>query len=398
MSNVSTTTGVKSGMYAVDAAQVPDSPSWVIDMAALEANLQTLANVQERAGCKILIALKGFATWSTFPLVRRYLSGATASAPHEAKLAHEKLGGEVHAYAPAYSDSDIEELLPICDHLVFNSLNQWQRFRPRIEAHNAANPQRRISCGLRINPEHREVAVALYDPCAPGSRLGVTREALKPELLEGLEGLHFHTLCELDSDALERTLKVVEDKFGEFLPKMKWLNFGGGHHITRPGYDVDRLVRLVRGVRERYKVDVYLEPGEAVAIRTGVLVATVLDIVDNGGPIAILDTSATAHMPDVLEMPYRPEVVGAGQPGEKAYDYRLGGLTCLAGDMIGAYSFDQPLAIGQRIVLLDMSHYTMVKTSNFNGVRLPSIVLRHQAGNYELVKKFGYESYKDRLS
>jgi carboxynorspermidine decarboxylase len=265
-------------------------------------------------------------------------------------------------------------------------------------AHNAANPTRRISCGLRINPEHREVAVALYDPCAPGSRLGVTREALNPELLDGLEGLHFHTLCELDSDALERTLKVVEAKFGEFLHKLKWLNFGGGHHITRPGYDIDRLVRLVRGVRERYNVDVYLEPGEAVAIRTGVLVATVLDIVDNAGPIAILDTSATAHMPDVLEMPYRPEVVGAGKPGEKAYDYRLGGLTCLAGDMIGAYSFDKPLEIGQRIVLLDMSHYTMVKTSNFNGVRLPSIVLRHLDGSYELVKKFGYDSYRDRLS
>jgi carboxynorspermidine decarboxylase len=384
-------------MYSIDPALVPDSPSWVIDMTALENNLRILADVQERAGCKILIALKGFATWSTFPLVRKYLSGATASAPHEARLAHEKLGGELHAYAPAYSDSDISELLPICDHLVFNSLSQWQRFRSRVEAHNKAHPDRRVSCGLRINPEHREVAVALYDPCAPGSRLGVTREALRPELMEGLEGLHFHTLCELDSDALERTVAAVEEKFGDLLPKLKWLNLGGGHHITRPGYDTDRLVRIVKRLRERYGVAVYLEPGEAVAIRTGVLVATVLDIVENNGPIAILDTSATAHMPDVLEMPYRPEVVGAGHPGEKAHNYRLGGLTCLAGDMIGEYSFDHPIVVGERIVLLDMSHYTMVKTSNFNGVRLPSIVLRHQDGQYELVKKFGYEVYRDRL-
>jgi carboxynorspermidine decarboxylase len=384
-------------MHSIDPALVPDSPSWVIDMTALENNLRILADVQERAGCKILIALKGFATWSTFPLVRKYLSGATASAPHEARLAHEKLGGELHAYAPAYSDSDISELLPICDHLVFNSLSQWQRFRSRVEAHNKAHPDRRVSCGLRINPEHREVAVALYDPCAPGSRLGVTREALRPELMEGLEGLHFHTLCELDSDALERTVAAVEEKFGDLLPKLKWLNLGGGHHITRPGYDTDRLVRIVKRLRERYGVAVYLEPGEAVAIRTGVLVATVLDIVENNGPIAILDTSATAHMPDVLEMPYRPEVVGAGHPGEKAHNYRLGGLTCLAGDMIGEYSFDHPIVVGERIVLLDMSHYTMVKTSNFNGVRLPSIVLRHQDGQYELVKKFGYEVYRDRL-
>ena len=384
-------------MYSIDPALVPDSPSWVIDMTALENNLRILADVQERAGCKILIALKGFATWSTFPLVRKYLSGATASAPHEARLAHEKLGGELHAYAPAYSESDISELLPICDHLVFNSLSQWQLFRSRVEAHNTAHPDRRVSCGLRINPEHREVAVALYDPCAPGSRLGVTREALRPELMEGLEGLHFHTLCELDSDALERTVAAVEEKFGDLLPKLKWLNLGGGHHITRPGYDTDRLVRIVKRLKERYGVAVYLEPGEAVAIRTGVLVATVLDIVENNGPIAILDTSATAHMPDVLEMPYRPEVVGAGNPGEKAYNYRLGGLTCLAGDMIGEYSFDHPLVVGERIVLLDMSHYTMVKTSNFNGVRLPSIVLRQQDGQYELVKKFGYEVYRDRL-
>lgn len=377
-----------------DPSRAPDSPCWVIDMEALEGNLKILADVQKRAGCKILIALKGFATWSTFNLVKKYLPGATASAPHEARLAREKLGGEVHAYAPAYSPDDVTELLTLCDHLVFNSFSQWERYRAQIQR----NPKP-VSCGIRVNPEHREVKTELYDPCAPRSRLGVTLGQFRPDLLEGLEGLHFHTLCELDSDALERTLAVVESKFGKFFSRLKWLNFGGGHHITRPGYDIDRLVRVIQGVKKKYpNLEVYLEPGEAIAIRTGVLVATVLDIVDNGGPIAILDTSATAHMPDVLEMPYRPEIVGGAEPGVKAHTIRLGGLTCLAGDAIGDYSFDQPLKIGDRITLLDMSHYTMVKTSNFNGVRLPSIALRHADGSYELVKKFGYDSYRDRLS
>jgi carboxynorspermidine decarboxylase len=379
-------------MHGIEAAKAPDSPCWVIDLAALEKNLQLLDAVEQRAGCKILIALKGFATWSTFPLVGKYLAGATASAPHEARLAREKLAGEVHAYAPAYSEQDIAELVTLCDHLVFNSFTQWTRFRDQV-----ARAPKQISCGLRVNPEHREVKVELYDPCAPRSRLGVTLAQFRPELLEGLEGLHFHTLCELDSDALERTLAAVEKKFGAFFKGLKWLNFGGGHHITRPGYDVDRLVRLVQGVKQRYGLEVYLEPGEAIAIRTGVLVATVLDVVDNGGPVAILDTSATAHMPDVLEMPYRPEIVGGALPGEKPHTVRLGGLTCLAGDVIGDYSFDRPLEVGDRVTFLDMSHYTMVKTSNFNGVRLPSIALKHQDGRYELVKKFGYESYRARL-
>lgn len=380
-------------MFGIDPAKVPDSPCWVIDLAALEKNLQILASVQERAGCKILLALKGFATWSTFPLIRRYLAGATASAPHEARLAREELGGEVHAYAPAYSDADMQELLGLCDHLVFNSFSQWERFRGAI-----ARSGKPISCGIRVNPEHREVAVELYDPCAPRSRLGVTLSQFRPDLLQGLEGIHFHTLCELDSDALERTLAVVEKKFGAFFSNLKWINFGGGHHITRPGYDVDRLISLIKGIRSRFGLQVYLEPGEAIAIRTGVLVATVLDIIDNDGKIAVLDTSATAHMPDVLEMPYRAEIVGAGQLGEKAFNYRLGGLTCLAGDVLGDYSFDHELQVGERLVFLDMSHYTMVKTSNFNGVRLPSIALKHSDDCYQLVKKFGYDSYKSRLS
>lgn len=380
-------------MYGIDASLVPDSPCWVIELAALEKNLQLLASVQERADCKILLALKGFAAWSTFDLVDMYLSGATASAPHEARLARENLSGEVHVYAPAYSDADMVELLTLADHMVFNSFSQWTRFREQV----AASP-RKISSGIRINPEHSEVKVQLYDPCAPRSRLGVTLEQFHPELLDGLEGIHFHTLCELGSDALERTLAVVEKKFSKFFSGLKWINFGGGHHITRAGYDVDRLVNIVAGVKKRYGLQVYLEPGEAIAIGTGVLVATVLDIIDNGGKIAILDTSATAHMPDTLEMPYRAEIVGAGEPGAKAYTYKLGGLTCLAGDIIGDYSFDAPLQVGQRLTLLDMSHYTMVKTSNFNGVRLPSIALKHQDGRYELIRKFGYESYRDRLS
>ena len=382
-------------MEQIDPTQVPVSPAWVIDLALLEENLAILKDVADQAGCKILLALKGFATWATFPLVDRYLSGATASAPHEAQLAKEKLNGEVHVYAPAYSDRDMEAIMPLADHIVFNSLSQWQRFAARIAAFDKV-----ISCGLRINPEHREVSVALYDPCAPRSRLGTTRRQFDAmaSAFAGLEGLHFHNLCELGSDALERTLAAVEQQFSDVLRQVKWVNFGGGHHITRPDYDRKKLIELVRGFRQRYGVEVYLEPGEAIAIRTGVLVATVLDIIDNEGPIAILDTSATAHMPDVLEMPYRPAIVGAGEPNEKAHTYRLGGLTCLAGDVIGDYSFDQPLSIGQRLTFLDMSHYTMVKTSNFNGVQLPALCFKEVDGSYRLIKEFGYETYRDRLS
>ncbi|MEZ4447970.1 MAG: carboxynorspermidine decarboxylase [Nannocystaceae bacterium] len=383
-------------MYAIDPARAPDSPCWVIDLGALEENLKILADVQARAGCKILLALKGFATAATFPLVRRYLAGATSSSPHEARLAREELGGEVHAYAPAYSDDDLEEILKYADHIDFNSPTQLLRHGARARARGA-------QVGLRLNPEHREVEVELYDPCAPRSRLGTTRAAWeravaeRPELVELLDGVHFHTLCELGSDALERTLAVVRREWGDLLGRVKWVNFGGGHHITRPDYDRELLIRLVKEVREAYGVEVYLEPGEAIAIRTGALVTTVLDVIDNGGLIAILDTSATAHMADVLEMPFRPAIVGAGDPGEKAHTYRLGGLTCLAGDVIGDYSFDHALKVGERLTILDMSHYTIVKTSNFNGVRLPSIALRHPDGRVELVKSFGYESYRDRL-
>jgi carboxynorspermidine decarboxylase len=381
---------------SVDPALV-ETPCFVVDTGALADNLAILERVQAEAGCKILLALKGFAAWATFPQIRESLPGITASSTHEARLGREQFGGEVHCCAPAYSEPDFVELLELCDHVVFNSFSQWARLRPLAERH-AAEGGHPVEFGIRVNPEHREVEVALYDPCAPCSRLGVVRSEFDAEALSGISGLHFHNLCELGSDALARTLDAFESKFGEFIPRMKWINFGGGHHITRAGYDVDALVELVRDFKARWGVDVYLEPGEAIAIGTGVLVASVLDLVHNEVDIAILDTSATAHMPDTLEMPYRAEILGAGKPGEKPHGYRLGGLTCLAGDVIGDYSFDAPLAIGDKLVFLDMAHYTMVKTTTFNGVRLPSIATWDpDARKLEVVRRFGYEDYKGRL-
>jgi carboxynorspermidine decarboxylase len=381
---------------ALDLAQI-ETPCFVTDLGALEANLQILDDVQRRAGCTILLALKGFAQWSTFPVIRRYLAGATSSSIAEARLAREELGGEVHAYAPAYADDEMRELVTLADHIVLNSPSQWRRHRPVIEAARRAG--RAISAGLRVNHEHREVDVALYDPAGPCSRLGTIRANVRPEDLEGLDGLHFHTLCQSNSDALERALAAFEAGFGDFIPRMKWVNFGGGHHITRPDYDRERLVRLVADFRARWGVPVYLEPGEAIALGTGVLVASVLDTFHNGMDVAILDTSATAHMPDVLEMPYRPVIIDAGEPGAKPHTYRLGGLTCLAGDVIGDYSFDRPLEIGDKLVFLDMAHYTMVKTTTFNGVRLPSIATRDPAtGRVTVHRRFGYRDYRDRLS
>ena len=370
------------------------SPAYVIDMAALERNLATLAHAQAASGCTILLALKGFATWSTFPLVGRYLDGVSASGPDEARLGREELGKQVHTYCPAFSEESLRESIRYSDHVVFNSPSQIARFRSLIEQHVSE-----VSFGLRINPEHSEVDVAIYDPCAPGSRLGATREQLRDADLRGIDGLHFHTLCELGADALERTLAAMEERFAPWLENAKWVNFGGGHHITKPGYDVGLLIDLIRAFRHEHQVDVFLEPGEAIGRQTGVLVSMVLDIVDNDGPIAILDVSATAHMPDVLEMPYRPEVRGAGMPGELPYDYALGGLSCLAGDMIGTYSFDAPLRVGDKLVFEDMGHYTMVKTTTFNGVRLPSIALYDPGDDsYRVQREFTYEDYRDRLS
>jgi carboxynorspermidine decarboxylase len=376
---------------AIDVSTL-ETPCFVTDLGALEANLQLLHSVQQRAGCTILLALKGFAQWSTFPLVRKYLAGATSSSVAEARLAREELGGQVHAYAPAYSDSEMAELVTLADHIVLNSPNQWRR-------HRAAITRAGRSAGLRVNHEHQEVEVALYDPAGACSRLGTTRANLTAADLDGLDGLHFHTLCQTNSDALERAVAAFEEKFGEFIPRMKWVNFGGGHHITRPDYDVDRLVRVLTAFRAKWNVPIYLEPGEAVALGAGVLVSQVMDTFHNGMDIAILDTSATAHMPDVLEMPYRPIIVGSAEAGAKPHTYRLGGMTCLAGDVIGDYSFDRPLQIGDKLVFLDMAHYTMVKTSTFNGVRLPAIAT-HDPKTLTITvhKRFGYRDYRDRLS
>jgi carboxynorspermidine decarboxylase len=371
-----------------------DSPAYVIDLAALERNLRTLAEVQTAAGCSILLALKGFATWSTFPLVGKYLAGVAASGPDEARLGREELGKEVHTYCPAFSEQTLLESIAYSDHVVFNSPSQARRFQPLVDEHGS-----RVKFGLRINPQHSEVDVAIYDPCAPGSRLGTTASELEGAELRGITGLHFHTLCELGADALERTLDVVERRFAPWLDDVEWVNFGGGHHITKPDYDRARLVELIQSFKARWGVEVYLEPGEAVGIDTGVLVATVLDVIHNDGAIAVLDASATTHMPDVLEMPYRPAVRGADAPGMLPHTYTLGGLSCLAGDVIGAYSFARPLEVGDKLVFEDMGHYTMVKTTTFNGVRLPSIVLFDPVDDsLEVQRKFAYEDYRNRLS
>jgi len=376
----------------IDLNAVP-TPCYVVDESAIERNIKVLDAVQKRTGCKILLALKGFAMFSLFPLIREYLCGVAASSLHEARLGYEEFSKEVHLCAPAYIDAEFPQLLSYSDHVVFNSFSQWIHFRPRILQSGAP-----VRCGIRVNPEHSEVRVPVYDPCGPFSRLGVTQERFQADQLSGVTGLHFHTLCELNADSLERTLGVFEQRFGHLIQRMEWVNFGGGHHITRSDYDVQRLCRLICRFRDRFGVEVYLEPGEAIALNTGVLVASVLDILHNRMDIAILDTSAAAHMPDVLEMPYRPEIPGAGQPGVHPHTYRLGGLTCLAGDVIGDYSFPQPLRPGDKIVFADMAHYTMVKNNTFNGVRLPTIALRQRGGGLRIVRTFHYEDYRGRLS
>ncbi len=385
-----------SAFRQFDPQRVP-SPCFVVDVAAVEENLKILNRVQRESGAKVLAALKAFSCWRLGDLTARYLSGTCASGLHEARLGREYYGGEVHTYSAAFRESDLKEILEITDHVVFNSFSQWARFRDLALAAQRRRPELRF--GLRINPEHSEGEVPLYDPCAPGSRMGVPASRFEPELLEGISGLHFHTLCEQDLPPLERTVRAVEEKFGPWLEQMEWVNFGGGHHITQPGYQVDALIELVKDFSERHRVQVYLEPGEAVAIHTGVLVAEVLDITWNQLDQAILDTSATCHMPDTLEMPYRADIFDAGQPGALAHTYRLGGMTCLAGDVMGDYSFAEPLKVGQRLMFDDMSHYTMVKTSTFNGIPLPSIALWDSRTNeLEVIRQFGYEDFKTRLS
>ena len=372
--------------------QLSPSPAYVVDLGRLRHNLGILDDVQRRSGAKILMALKAFSMWSVFPLIRRTLHGVCASSPWEARLGREEFGGEVHSFAAAFKESDITELLEISNHLVFNSFSQLERFRAMWEKSG-------VSIGLRVNPGHSEGHTEIYDPCAPNSRLGIPRAEFEGRSLSGVEGLHFHTLCEQLFEPLERTAKTFEEKFGEFLPQMKWLNLGGGHHITREGYDIDGLVELMKYFKEKYGVEVYLEPGEAIAIGTGVLVSEVLDVVHNGMDIAILDVSATCHMPDCLEMPYHPVITGGFESGEKAHTYRLGGPSCLAGDVIGDWSFDQPLKVGDRLAFEDMAHYTMVKTTTFNGIQHPHIcTFEPDTGELQVVRSFGYQDFKNRLS
>lgn len=405
------------------------SPCYVVDEALIEENLKVLKGVMDRTGAKILLAQKAFSMYALYPLIGKYLCGATASGLYEARLCAEEMAEpmkalgrrvENHIFSPAYKESEFGEILNYCDHILFNSWKQVEKFGPSAKAAGK-------SIGLRINPEcSTQEGHAIYDPCAPGSRLGVTLERFEilrrgetavargdgnfghgldaqtketdTNPLQLLDGLHFHTLCEQDSDALEATLDAVEEKFGKYLSGLKWINLGGGHHITRPGYDIPRLERCIKRMQDRYGLTVYLEPGEAVALNAGFLVTTVLETLQNGIDIAILDASAACHMPDVLEMPYRPPLRGSGEPGEKAYTYRLGGPTCLAGDIIGDYSFDRPLREGDRLVLEDMAIYSMVKNNTFNGMPLPAIVLRRKAGECVMVKEFGYRDFKGRLS
>lgn len=380
----------------MDIKKTP-SPSFVLEEARLRQNLELIARVQQEAGVQIILAFKGFAMWSTFPIVREYVSGATASSLHEARLCFEEMKARSHTYAVAYLPREFGKIMQYSSHITFNSISQWKRYQKRLLNH--PDP---ISPGIRVNPGWSPVGTALYNPAAPGSRLGEPLENFKGRLPEGIEGLHFHVLCESTSHDLERVLEHFEAQFGVFLPQLNWVNFGGGHLMTREDYDVAHLIRVLQAFRQRWPhLKVILEPGSAFAWDTGVLVATVLDIVKNGGArTAILDASFTAHMPDTLEMPYRPRVRGAKETPEKGDRnvYRLGGVSCLSGDFMEAYAFEKPLKIGQKIVFEDMIHYTMVKTTTFNGVTHPNIAILRPDGKLDLVRRFAYRDYRNRLS
>ena len=375
----------------VDSFDKLPSPAYVCEEELLENNLKLLKRVQDETGVKILLALKGFAMHSTFDLCKKYLKGCCASGLHEALLAKEEFGKEVHTYSPAFKDEEIDEIISISNHLVFNSFNQLKRYKDKAF--------KKVSLGVRLNPEYSSVEVDLYNPCAPNSRLGITKANFDESQLQYLEGFHFHALCEQNVDALEGALANFEKNFSLYFSQLKWVNFGGGHHITRADYDVEGLINLLKDFKARYPhLEVYMEPGEAVGWQTGYLVATVLDIVNNGMDLAILDTSAEAHMPDTLAMPYRAMIRNSAVAFEKKYTYRLGGNTCLAGDIIGDYSFDEPLKVGDKIILEDMIHYTMVKTTTFNGIKLPSIIIKNKDNSYKVIKNFCYNDYKSRLS
>ena len=367
------------------------TPCYVIDEELLIKNLEILKMIQDRTGCSILLAQKAFSMYSVYPLIGSYLKGVTSSSLFEARLGYEEMGKEVHTFAPAYRDDEFEEILKYSDHIVFNSFSQWNKFKDRVK-----NYGKEIECGLRINPEYSEIETDIYNPCFENSRLGITIDNFKNQDLDGIDGLHFHTMCEQGSDTLERTLKVVEEKFGKYLYNMKWINFGGGHHITREGYDIETLINCINYIKNKYNIRVYIEPGEAVALNAGFLISTVLDIVKNNMDIAIMVTSAACHMPDVIEMPYRPNIIDSGNPNEYKYTYRLGGPTCLAGDIIGDYSFDKRLKVGDKLIFCDMAIYSMVKNNTFNGINLPDIVLIKD-GEKIVIKEFQYNDFKSRL-
>jgi carboxynorspermidine decarboxylase len=378
------------------------TPFYLVSEEQLRNNLETLGYIQRKTGARIIMALKGFSMFAAFPIIREYLYGVTASSLNEARLGIEEFEKEVHIFAPSYLEKEFKDVLLFCDHVIFNSFRQWEKFKPSVEKHNKTHPDMLVQCGIRVNVEHSEVNEEIYNPSKRYSRLGVTRANFLSTRLDGITGLHFHNLCELGADALKRTLAAFEEKFGEYVDKMKWVNFGGGHHITREDYDVNLLCKLINNFRLRHPgvKNIYLEPGEAIALNAGVLVTTVMEIVENERRIAILDSSFAAHMPDVLEMPYRPEIINAGKAKEHRFKYVFGGNTCLAGDdsnRLEEYSFVQQLQMGQKIIFKDMAHYTMVKNNTFNGMNLPSIVLRRSNGRH-IIKRFDYEDFKSRLS
>lgn len=376
----------------MDYSKIP-SPCYVLDEVAFRKNLELIRSVKERAGVEIILAFKAFAMWSVFPIVREYIPYSTASSLAEAKLAYEEMGSPAHTYGPAYTDREFPEIVKCSSHITFNSLSQFERLYPQTQFYN-------VSCGLRINPEFSDVETDLYNPCAPGSRLGVVAEVLGDKLPDGVEGLHFHTLCESNSYDLEKTLAVVEAKFGKFFTQIKWLNMGGGHLMTKAGYDIEHLIFLLKNFKQKYPhLQIILEPGSAFAWRTGVLVSSVVDVVENKGiKTAMLDVSFSCHMPDCLEMPYKPAIVGATDVVVGLPTYRMGGNSCLSGDFLGSWSFNEEQKIGDKIVFEDMIHYTMVKTTMFNGVSHPSIGIWTKEQEFKLIREFGYEDYKGRMS
>ena len=378
--------------FDIDISSLP-TPSYIVDERLLIKNLEKLKSIIDKTGCRILLAQKGFSMFYFYPLIKKYLNGTTASSLYEARLGFEEMGNETHIFNPSYREDEIDEILSMVDHIVFNSFNQWSKYKNIVKSH-----ERTISCGLRVNPEYSSVETEIYNPTGKFSRFGVTRVNFKEDELDGIDGLHFHALCEQNSDALEATLVAFEEKFGEYLYDMKWVNFGGGHHITRDDYDVEKLINCINYIKNKYNVEVYLEPGEAIALNTGYLVTEVLDTIYNEMDILLVDTSAACHMPDVIEMPYRPFIINSGMPNEKAYTYKLGGPTCLAGDIIGDYSFDNPINIGDKLIFTDMAHYSMVKNNTFNGINLPSIAVYTEKDGVKVIRSFKYEDFRNRLS